>query len=226
VLGAVSPASPSYRAQAALVAGGQLLLALAARALRIRALAITPVLIYAFETVQRLPAQGQTRFQVVSVAGAACLMILVLTGWPSGGRDERYALRDALTMALALLVVAASSPLATLAVSLLLVEIVIVSPARARPRTGPEWLETLAHSGWPSAIAFAARILTVIATLQQSILLGIATIALVAALQLTPTERRAARPRPAPVRSWQLLVPLTSLLFGLAPEILRRVVKL
>jgi hypothetical protein len=228
VLAGVAPAASSYRSQAAFLAAGLLLFGLAARDLKIRALAITPVAAYALETVQRLPNPGQSRFQLVSLAGAACLIILVLKGWPKTARGEGYAQRDAFTLALLLLAVAASSPLAILAVSVLLVEIAIISPTRVgKQQAGPESLQALAHSGWPPAIAFAARVLAVIATLQQSVPLGVMAIAVVAALQLTPlTDRKAARPQPGPVHVRHLLPPLISMLFGLAPEILRRMAKL
>jgi hypothetical protein len=228
VLPAVATPPPSGAAQAACLAAGLLLLVAAARDLRVRALIIPVAAIYGLDAVQHLPNPGVARFQLISLASVACLVPLTLAGRPRIDKNDLHSTRDALTLGLLLLAIAAASPLGVLAASVLLVEIAIVSPltVRATPADVSP-VEVLAQSGWPPAIAFAGRVLAMIATLQQSVALGMMAGAMVVGLQLSPLKKRQpARPQLEQPPLSQRVVPLVSLVLGFAPELLHRMLRL
>ncbi len=215
------------------LATGGLLLTIALRGPRSRALLLPLVTVYLVTAVTRLPQGGLSRFQLVAAGGAVVLTVMAITTPLEGTGKSRWEwIRDGLTLALLLTAIAAPR-LGVLAAVLILVDLAIVQPAsRHQPAAGAgfgRFLQSLAATGWPPAAAFAGRALTVVAGLEANFALGILAAAIVLGLQLVPLlNDEAKRPQPHVRRSRILdwIIPAVSLASGLFPAVVLRTLRL
>jgi len=215
------------------LATGWLLLTAALRRPRSGALLLPLVTVYLIAALTRLPQGSLSHFQLVAAGGAVLLTVMAVTTPLEGaGKSHREWIRNGLSVALLLTAIAAPR-LGVLAAVLLLVDLAIVQPAsRHQMAAGAGFggfLQSLAATGWPPAVAFAGRALTVVAGLEANLALGLLAAGLVLGLQLAPLLNKEAKPPPPHARPSRILdwiVPAISLACGLFPALVLRLLRL
>ncbi|MEA2634182.1 MAG: hypothetical protein QOH92_949 [Chloroflexota bacterium] len=226
-------AAPSWstRVQVVALAAGLVLMLFAARAATLRVLVLPTTALVVMLALSSVNAAGLVRFQWVAAVGALLLVARTALTWLLADSSGREVLRDALIAALLLLAISARDALGlgALAAVVLLIDAAIVRIDDI-PSPSSRWsrLVVLARSNWPGSITFAAATITVIATLQAGLALGLLAAALLAALQLAPlVDRHAASPaslRPRSALYW--VGPALSIGCGIAPALVLRMIQL
>lgn len=221
----------SARVQVVALAAGLVLMLFAARAATLRVLVLPTTALVVMLALASVNAAGLVRFQWIAAVGGLLLVARAALTWLLADSSGREVLRDALIGALLLLAISARDALGlgALAGVLLLIDAAIVRIDDI-PAPASRWsrLVVLARSNWPGSITFAAATITVIATIQAGLALGLLAAALLAALQLAPlVDRHAASPPPARPRSALHWVgPALSIGCGIAPALVLRMIQL
>jgi hypothetical protein len=228
VLAALATPSWSPRAQVVALAGGLVLMLVAARTAMLRGLVMPATALVVLLAVGAVSGSNLVRFQWVAAAGGVFLVLRAALSRVIARGRGREILRDQLILALILIAISAHDALnlGALAVVLLLIDLAIVridgDPPTA-PRTANRLL-VLARSSWPPSVTFAGATIAVIAALQAGLALGLLGAAMLAALHLAPLlDRRVASPaleRPRSALRW--VGPALSIGGGLAPALLLR----
>jgi hypothetical protein len=230
VLQGLAPSAWSARFQTVALATGLVCLLYASRAGLLRRVALPAAVFLVLQTVPSLTPGNLTRFQWIALGGGLLLSARVLL-LSAGEKRGAAQLREALVMGLLLLAIAARDPLGlgALSTALLTIELVVVGEDVSEPmgRSIVDRLLHLAKSNWPPGITFAGATLAVIAALQASLALGLVASSMLAGLQLAPLfdKQTGAVPISAAGR-WRWLRPSVSLLCGLAPALVARMLRL
>jgi len=221
----------SARVQVVALAAGLVLMLFATRAATLRVLVLPATALVVMLALASVNAAGLVRFQWIAAVGALLLVARAALTWLLADTSGREVLGDALIAALLLLAISARDALGlgALAAVLLLIDAAIVRIDDI-PSPSSRWsrLVVLARSNWPGSITFAAATITVIATIQAGLALGLLAAALLAALQLAPlVDRHAASSAPARPRSALYWVgPAVSIGCGIAPALVLRMIQL
>jgi len=222
----------SARVQAAALAMGLVLVAVAVHAGMLRVLVLPATGFLVIQTLGTVSPTNLVRFQWIAAIGALLLMARTLLSRLIDDGGQPDIIRDQLLFALLLLAISArdSLGLGQLAAALLLIDLAIVRidvlPAR-RSGLGAR-LVTLARSNWPPSVTFAGAALAVIAALQAALSLGLLAALVLAALQLAPLiDRHALAPSPERPRSaLRWIGPMLSIACGVGPALVLRMLRL
>jgi hypothetical protein len=207
VLGGALDPAPRLRLVLAGLASGWLLLTAARRT---SVLQTTVAALFLLMQASSLALGAAPRFQLLAAASAAFLLALMLI--EPGDRRRRG------TYALTIVAAATLTPTGTLAAVLLILDAILMeATADAGGSARWAWVRTLARSGWPPTIAFAARTLAVLAAIETSIPLAVVSLGLLLGLLVVPLfepQPTIAAPR---ARRGGLVMAAASLAIGLFP---------
>ena len=232
VLQALATPAWSARVQVAALAGGLVLMLLAARPGMLRVLVLPATGFLLMLTLATVSPANLVRFQWMAAAGAVLLMARTLLSRLIDDPGRPAIIRDQLLLALLLLGISAHDALGLggLAAALLLIDLAVVrvDDLSVRRSGGAGRLVLLARSNWPPSVTFAGAAIAVIAALQATLALGMLAALLLAGLQLAPLlDRHALAPSPERPRSalgW--IGPALSIAGGLAPALVLRMLRL
>jgi hypothetical protein len=207
VLGSSLDAAPRLRMTIAALAVGWLLLVASRRP---SALQVGIASMFLLTQTALIPASAAGRLQLLAALTAAFLLARMLIDRRDG--------RIRLSAGLIIIGLATLTPTGTLAAVLLLLDGFLIEATTGTSLDGMwRWLKTLARSGWPPTVAFAGRILAVVAAIATNPPLGVVALALLVALLMVPLADSSAEVRVQSSRGWALTLIALSLAAGIAP---------
>jgi hypothetical protein len=207
VLGSGLDTAPRVRLTMAALAAGWLLLVASRRP---SALQVSTASLFVLNQVAFFPVSASGRLQLLAALTAAFLVARMVIQRRDG--------RTRLSAGLVIVGLATLTPTGILAAILLLLDGFLMEATTGASLSGMwRWLRTLARSGWPPTVAFAGRVLAVIAAIATNPLLGVVALALLLALLVVPLLDSDVDQGLEPSRSRALAMIALSLAAGIAP---------